>query len=152
MLPVSQEGAAKVGVSLSLEGTQRARGRGRGGQHTRTAEDQACLDALAALLRSDVSGAGRHLSKVSQAALSAHLLPAARALVRASELVLASGPAAARSVELDYVLSPACLLGRCQGTAGSNPCLSSACRHACHDQPAGGAAPAGQPSRARRSG
>ena len=141
-----------MGVSLSLEGTQRARGRGRGGQHTRTAEDQACLDALAALLRSDVPGAGRHLSKVSQAVLAAHLLPAARALVRASELVLASYPAAARSVELDYVLSPACLLGRCQGTAGSSPCRSSACRHACHAEPAGEAAPAEQRSRARRSG
>jgi hypothetical protein len=79
-------------------------------------------------------------------------MPAARALVRAGELVLASDPAAARSVELDYVLSPACLLGLCQGTAGSNPCLSSACRHACHDESAGEATPADQRSRARRSG
>jgi hypothetical protein len=55
-------------------------------------------------------------------------------------------------VELDYVLSPACLLGLCQGTAGSNPCLSSACRHACHDESAGEATPADQRSRARRSG
>jgi hypothetical protein len=59
-----------MGVSLSLEGTRQVRGRSRGGQHTRTAEEQACLDALAAFLRSDVTGAGRCLSKLSRASLA----------------------------------------------------------------------------------
>lgn len=121
-----------MGVSLSLEGTRHVRGRGRGGQHTRSAEEQACLDALAAFLRSDALGAGRCLSKLSRASLASRLLPAARALVRAADLVLSTDAAAIRSVDLDFVLSPACLLGLCHGSAGTNPCLSPGCQHACH--------------------
>jgi hypothetical protein len=134
-----------MGVSLSLEGTRQARSRRHSGQHTRTAEEQACLDALAAFLRSDALGAGRCLSKVSRASLAARLLPAARALARAADLVLASEATAVRSVELDFVLSPACLLGLCEGSAGTSACLSPGCQHGCH-APArpGPARPGGQ--------
>ena len=141
-----------MGVSLSLEGTRQARGRSRGGgQHTRTAEEQACLDALAAFLRSDVTGAGRCLSKLSRASLASRLLPAARALARAADLVLASDAADIGSVELDFVLSPACLLGMCTGSAGISPCSSPVCQHGCHSRPSGEpAVPADQVSRSRR--
>jgi len=136
-----------MGVSLSLEGTRQARGRSRGGQHSRTAEEQACLDALAAFLRSDVTGAGRCLSKLSRASLASRLLPAARALARAADLVLASDAAAIRNDEPDFVLSPACLLGMCGGSVGIAPCSSPVCQHGCHSSPANG--PAG-PSRSKR--
>ncbi len=140
-----------MGVSLSLEGTRQARGRSRGGQHTRTAEEQACLDALAAFLRSDATGAGRCLSKLSRASLASRLLPAARALARAADLVLASDAAAIRSAELDFVLSPACLLGVCAGSAGIAPCSSPACQHLCHASPSAGLEePADQAARTRR--
>ncbi len=121
-----------MGVSLSLDGSRRAHSRKRGGQHARTTEEQACLDALAAFLRSDAMGAGRCLSKVSRTALATRLLPAAKALARAADLVLASDPAAVRAVELDFVLSPACLLGLCEGSAGTSGCDSPACQHGCH--------------------
>jgi hypothetical protein len=140
-----------MGVSLSLEGTRPARGRNRVGQHTRTAEEQACLDALAAFMRSDVTGAGRCLSKLSRASLASRLLPAARALARAADLVLASDAAAIRSMELDFVLSPACLLGVCNGSAGVAPCTSPACQHGCHSSPTDELTePADQIPRARR--
>jgi hypothetical protein len=137
-----------MGVSLSLEGFPQAGGRRRPGQHTRTAEEQACLDALAAFLRSDALGAGRCLSKVSRASLASRLLPAARALARAADLVLASDPAAIRSVELDFVLSPACLLGLCNGSAGTSSCMSPSCQHDCH-QEAEAAGTAGQAAGSR---
>jgi hypothetical protein len=121
-----------MGVSLSLEGTRQARGRKRGGQHTRTAEEQACLDALAAFLRSDTAGAGRCLSKVSTLGLASRLLPAAQALARAADLALASDASAISPVNLDFVLSPACLLGLCDGLAGASVCQSPACQHGCH--------------------
>jgi hypothetical protein len=124
-----------MGVSLSLESTRQVRTRKRGGQHTRTAEEQACLDALAAFLHSDPVSAGRYLSKIPRASLAARLLPAARALARAADLVLASDPDAARSVELDFVLSPACLLGLCRAGADGSSCRSAACQHECHSQP-----------------
>ena len=66
-----------MGVMLSLEGDKPARARRRRGQHSRTTEDQACLDALAAFLRSDATSAGRSLSRVSRAAVAARLLTAA---------------------------------------------------------------------------
>jgi hypothetical protein len=140
-----------MGVSLSLEGTRQVRGRSRGGQHTRTAEEQACLDALAAFLRSDVTGAGRCLSKLSRASLASRLLPAALALARAADLVLASDASVISSVELDFVLSPACLLGMCTGSAGVAPCSSPSCQHGCHSLPPGGlAVPADHFSHSRR--
>jgi hypothetical protein len=123
-----------MGVSLSLDGSRQGRGRSRSGQHTRTAEEQASLDAFAAFLRSDAQGAGRCLSKVSRAHLESRLLPAARALARAADLVLASDSSAVHSAELDFVLSPACLLGLCDGSAASNPCISPSCQCSCHAQ------------------
>ncbi|HTZ91938.1 MAG TPA: hypothetical protein VMB74_06050 [Streptosporangiaceae bacterium] len=140
-----------MGVSLSLDGSRQGRGRSRAGQHTRTPEEQACLDALAAFLRSDAQGAGRCLSKVSRAHLESRLLPAARALARAADLVLASDPSAAHNVELDFVLSPQCLLGLCAGAAASNPCTSPSCQHICHAQPADAyVSPAAHAPRPRR--
>jgi len=140
-----------MGVSLSLEGSRQGRGRSRGGQHTRTAEEQACLDAFAAFLRSDAQGAGRCLSRVSKTSLESRLLPAARALARAADLVLASDPSAIHGAELDFVLSPPCLLGLCNGSAANNPCSSPSCQHSCHAQPTDGSArPAGQLTRPRR--
>jgi hypothetical protein len=125
-----------MGVMLSLEGNRQIRRRRRG-QHSRTTDDQACLDALAAFLRSDAAGAGRSLSRVSREALAVRLLPAARALAQAADLVLTERAPAGVSVELDYALSPACLLGMCTGSAAANPCTgnpcaSAACQHACH--------------------
>lgn len=145
-----------MGVMLSLEGDKPDRARRRRGQHTRTTEDQACLDALAAFLRSDATSAGRSLSRVSRAALAARLLPAAKALAQAASQVLTDPAAAGRSVELDLVLSPACLLGMCTGSAAANPgttspCSLPACQHSCHSGPrtqtysAGIAGHAGQP-------
>ena len=148
-----------MGVMLSLDQEQRQIGgrraaemrlrrsaaptrlrRGRRGQHTRTTEDQACLDALAAFLRADAPTAGRCLSKLSADNLTARLLPAARALAQAASLMLAESPEAGRRVELDYVLSPACLLGTCAGPAagtpgGTVPCSSTECQHSCHGRP-----------------
>jgi hypothetical protein len=127
-----------MGVMLSLEGgTHQARGSRRRGQHSRTTEDQACLEALAAFLRCDATSAGRCLSRVSKASLAARLLPAARALAQAADLVLADQPGSSRSVEIDYALSPACLLGMCTGSAAGNPCTtipctSPTCQHSCH--------------------
>ena len=143
-----------MGVSLSLDGSRAGRSRSRGGQHTRTAEEQACLDALAAFLRSDAEGAGRCLSKVSRTHLASRLLPAARALARAADLVLSSDPSAIDSAEPDFVLSPSCLLGLCAGAAASNPCASPNCQHFCHSQPAADfTGPAGHlPGQRPRSG
>ncbi len=129
-----------MGVTFSLEGAPRARGwsrRGRRGQHARTSEDQVYLEALAAFLRSDATSAGRCLSKVPKANLAARLLPAARALARAADLVLANQAQAGQQVELDYALSPTCLMGMCTGSAAGNlgttsPCASSWCQHSCH--------------------
>ncbi len=126
-----------MGVMLSLEGTQQARGRRRRGQHSRTTEDQACLEALAAFLRSDATSAGRSLSRVSKASLAARLLPAARALVQAADLVLADRPAGGRAVEIDYTLPPDCLLEMCTGWSdgkppATSPCTSLTCQHSWH--------------------
>jgi hypothetical protein len=120
-----------MGVMLSLEGDRQARSRRRRGQHSRTSEDQACIEALAAFLRSDAMSAGRCLSRVSRVSLATRLLPAAKALVEASELVLAERPSPGRAVEIDYSLSPICLLGMCGGSNPS-PCTSSTCQHFCH--------------------
>jgi hypothetical protein len=125
-----------MGVSLSLDGTRQPRTRRRGGQHSRTTEEQACLDALAALLRFDAPGASRCLSKVSRLGLASRLVPAAQALARAADLELASDASAIRGGESDFVLSPACLLGLCDGVDGTSVCRSPACQHACHT-PAG---------------
>ena len=121
-----------MGVSLSLEGPRQARVRRRGGQHTRTAEEQACLDAFAAFLHADPLSAARHLSRVSEEGLATRLLPAARALTRAVALVLASEQAAIGNATSDFVMSPMCLMGRCRGSAMTSPCPSLQCQCECH--------------------
>jgi hypothetical protein len=129
-----------MGVMFSIEGARSASGRRRRGQHSRTSEDQACLDALAAFLRADATSAGRSLSKVSKDILAVRLLPAARALAQAAGQVLTEQAAAGHAVDFDYALSPACLLGMCTGSAAGNPCTTSpcssrTCQHSCHGRP-----------------
>lgn len=60
----------------------------RRGHHTRTPEDQACLDAFAAVLRYDPSGAGRYLSRLEPGVLAERLRPAVQALAEAVESAL----------------------------------------------------------------
>jgi hypothetical protein len=126
-----------MGVMLSLEEGRQDRGRRRRGQHSRTMEDQACLDALAAFLRSDATSAGRCLSRVSRISLASRLLPAVLALVHAADHLLSEQRPADLRVELDYALSPACLVGMCTGSSPGNPgttapCGSPTCQHSCH--------------------
>jgi len=127
-----------MGVMLSLEVGRQDRGRRRRGQHSRTVEDQACLDALAAFLRSDATSAGRCLSRVSRIGLASRL-PAVLALVRAADQLLSEQGSADLRVELDYALSPACLVGMCTASSPGNPgatapCGSPTCQHPCHDR------------------
>jgi hypothetical protein len=146
-----------MGVMLALD-KPRARLRRRG-QHTRTPEEQACLDAFAAFLRYDAPSAGRSLSRLATTVLASRLLPAARALADAVDLVLAeqplaaplaaplgydaaafssaagdggTGPPGARTVAVNFTVSPACLLGVCH----DGGCRSPLCEHACHSRPA----------------
>jgi hypothetical protein len=81
-----------MGVMLTLDKPM-ARLRRRG-QHTRTPEEQACLDAFAAFLRYDAPSAGRSLSRLATTVLASRLLPAARALADAADAVLAEQPVA----------------------------------------------------------
>jgi hypothetical protein len=150
----------------------------RRGQHTRTPEEQACLDAFAAFLRYDAPSAGRSLSRLATTVLASRLLPAARALADAVDVVLAeqplaaplaydaavcdapardspardspardsparglpaparpargAGPPGARTVALNFTVSPAFLLGVCR----DGGCRSPLCEHACHSRPA----------------
>ena len=76
-----------MGVMLVLDAPRPARSRRRG-QHTRTPEDQACLDAFAAFLRYDPSGAGRCLSRLEPAVLAERLRPAVQALADAVDSAL----------------------------------------------------------------
>jgi hypothetical protein len=144
-----------MGVMLALD-KPRARLRRRG-QHSRTPDEQACLDAFAAFLRYDAPSAGRSLSRLAATVLESRLLPAARALADAVDLVLAeqtlaapvtydtavgtiardspvgrTGPPGARTVALNFTVSPACLLGACR----DGGCRSPLCEHACHSRPA----------------
>jgi hypothetical protein len=147
-----------MGVMLALDQRQ-ARARRRA-QHRRTPEEQACLDAFAAFLRYDAPGAGRCLSRLATTVLAGKLLPAARALADAVDIVLseetllassgyapsdalsadrervatsglAAGMAPAnRNVALNFTVSPACLLGMCR--SGESGCSSPLCEHDCH--------------------
>ena len=119
-----------MGVMLALD-KPRARLRRRG-QHTRTPEEQACLDAFAAFLRYDPPSAGRSLSRLATTVLASRLLPAALALADAVDLVLAGQPPGARTIALNFTVSPACLLGVCR----DGGCRSPLCEHACHSRPA----------------
>jgi hypothetical protein len=154
-----------MGVMLALD-KPRARLKRRG-QHTRTPEEQACLDAFAAFLRYDAPSAGRSLNRLATTVLASRLLPAARALADAVDVVLAeqplaaplahdaagyaaaraapgrdspgrdsparrTGPPGARTVALNFTVSPTCLLGACR----DGGCRSPLCEHACHSRPA----------------
>jgi hypothetical protein len=76
-----------MGVMLVLDAPRPARPRRRG-HHNRTPEDQACLDAFAAVLRYDPSGAGRCLSRLHPAVLAERLRPAVQALANAVDTAL----------------------------------------------------------------
>jgi hypothetical protein len=93
-----------MGVMLTLD-KPIARLRRRG-QHTRTPEEQACLDAFAAFLRYDAPSAGRSLSRLATTVLASRLLPAARALADAVDLVLADQPLAVQSVSALPMTAP----------------------------------------------
>jgi hypothetical protein len=143
-----------MGVMLALDGQGQTRSRRRG-QHKRSTEEQACVDAFAAFLRYDAPGAGRCLSKVGATMLAGRLLPAARALAEAIDMVLteelraaaagagawpqsparAAGQIAAeRTIRVDFTVSPACLLGVCR--TDGHACSSRQCEHDCHGGPA----------------
>jgi hypothetical protein len=119
-----------MGVTLSLDGGRRQAKPRRRGQHTRTAEEQACMDAFAALLRSDAAGAARFLSRVTKGTLGSRVLPAAKSLAEAADLMLAVQPEP-RHVEIDLSLSAACLTGQ-RRPAACELCLSPTCQHDCH--------------------
>lgn len=119
-----------MGVMLSLDGPRQ--GRGRKGQHSRTPDEQACIDAFAAFLNYDASRAGRCLSRVGRRVLAAKLRPAARALADAADLLLADGPKPGKTIQLNFTVSPQCLLGQCRGVGGSAECRSRWCEHDCH--------------------
>jgi hypothetical protein len=118
-----------MGVMLVLEQPRHLRSRRRG-HHTRSRDEQACLDAFAAFLRYDASGGGRCLSRLGAAVLVGKLRPAARALASAVDVVLGEGGAPCSDVLLDFTVSPACLLGQCR--SGERGCQSTLCEHDCH--------------------
>jgi hypothetical protein len=167
MYPWSVLGGAVMGVMLALDQRQ-ARARRRA-QHRRTPEEQACLDAFAAFLRYDAPGAGRCLSRLATTVLAGKLLPAAKALADAVDIVLgeetllaSSGYAqsdalsagrervaagmvqANRNVTLNFTVSPACLLGMCR--SGESGCSSPLCEHDCHCRQHAAAGRAGRPA------
>jgi hypothetical protein len=145
-----------MGLMLTLDGPRQPRARHHG-QHKRSPEEQVCVDAFAAFLRYDAAGAGRCLSRVCATVLAGRLLPAAKALAEAINIVLAAelragawpavpaqadetvaamqaftaGQIAAEgTVMLDFTVSPTCLLGMCR--AGQGDCSSPLCEHDCH--------------------
>jgi hypothetical protein len=126
-----------MGVMLSLTGPgQSARLRQprsrRHGQHARNPSDQACLDAFAAFLRDDASGAGRCLSRVARRVLAARLLPAAVALAEAADTVLAGQSPDRRGAGASFTVSSACLIGRCTARLDGPGCELARCEHDCH--------------------
>lgn len=102
------------------------------GQHARSSDDQACLDALAAFLRDDAPGAGRCLSRVAGNVLAGRLLPAAVALAEAADTVLTGESPDCRVVAMNFTVSPACLTGRCRTDPDGPGCDSASCEHDCH--------------------
>jgi hypothetical protein len=115
---------------LSLDRPGPARNR-RQGQHVRNSDDQACLDAFAAMLRYDASGAGRHLSRLAKTVLASRLLPAAVALAEAADTALTTKQRASQA-ENTFTVSVPCLLGQCRGAGHGQGCESAACEHECH--------------------
>jgi hypothetical protein len=119
-----------MGVMLSLDRPGPARSRHQG-QHVRNSEDQACVDAFAALLRYDASGAGRCLSRLAKSVLAGRLLPAAVALTEAADTALARRQRTSE-VDLTFTVSVPCLLGQCRLGGDGPGCESSVCEHDCH--------------------
>ena len=93
MAPLAVRFALDDAQSRDVAASRRGR---RAPSHARTTADQACLDALAALLRGDKAAASRCLARLDPQLLSSRLLPAVQEFGRAAAAVLASGqPAAA---------------------------------------------------------
>jgi hypothetical protein len=129
-------------LSLDRPGLVRSR---RQGQHVRNSDDQACLDAFAAMLRYDSTGAGRYLSRLAKTVLAGRLLPAAVALAEAADTAL-TRKQRAQGAELTFTVSVPCLLAQCRAGGGGRGCESSACEHECHQReraPGGAQAAAG---------
>jgi hypothetical protein len=125
------KGDTNMGVTLAMErsiqpilpeGLRPPRGR-RPGQHARSADDQACLDALAAFLRNDTPGARRCLSRLAKTVLAGRLRPAVVALAEAVDIALTRDMPSGRPVVTELTASPACHNGggpagiRSEGTA-----------------------------------
>jgi hypothetical protein len=89
------------------------------------------VDAFAAMLRYDASGAGRCLSRLARSVLAGRLLPAAVALTEAADTALARRQRA-RGIDLTFTVSVPCLLGQCRLGGDSPSCESSVCEHDCH--------------------
>ena len=153
-----------MGVMLALDPERgqprQARGRHRG-QHERSQEEQACVDAFTAFLRSDSPDTGRCLNRIGTKVLAGRLRPAARALAAAVDAALSDEQPSdqqqpgqnppgqlqpgqlrpgqrlfgqlppAPDVPLNFTVSPACLVGRCR-SGGSSVCGSVLCEHECH--------------------
>ncbi len=140
-----------MGVMLSLNRPgpsgklMQPRGR-KHGQHARNPADQACMDAFAAFLRDDASGAGRCLSRMAKRVLAARLLPAAVALAEAADTVLTGQSPACQVVGVNFTVSPACLIGRCRARLDGPGCDTAACEHDCHSQVRQDAWQAGAPA------
>jgi hypothetical protein len=124
---------------LSLDGlAQSARRRPpwdrKHGQHARNSDDQACVDAFAAFLRADASGAGRCLGRMARKVLASRLLPAAVALAEATGTVLARQAPDCPAEPINFTVSPACLIGRCRAWPDGPGCDSLGCEHDCHSE------------------
>jgi hypothetical protein len=124
-------------LSLDRPGPARSR---RQGQHVRNSDDQACMDAFAAMLRYDATGAGRYLSRLAKTVLAGRLLPAAVALAEAADTALTKKQRASQA-ELTFTVSVPCLLGQCRVAGDGRGCEASTCEHECHhrERSSGGA-------------
>jgi hypothetical protein len=133
-----------MGVMLSLDRPGPARSR-RQGQHVRNSDDQACVDAFAAMLRYDATGAGRYLSRLARTVLAGRLLPAAVALAEAADTALTKNQRVSQA-EPTFTVSVPCLLGQCRIAGDGQGCEASTCEHECHHRerlPGGARAAAG---------
>jgi hypothetical protein len=120
-----------MGVMLSLDRQAPARSR-RQGQHARSSEGRAGLNASAGFLRRDAAGSGRHLSRLAMAVLAGRRQPAARPPLAGAARLARTRRRRARHVDLALTVSVPCLLGHCQVTGDGPGCQSGACAHDCH--------------------
>ena len=124
-------------LSLDRPGAARSR---RQGQHVRNSDDQACMDAFAAMLRYDATGAGRYLSRLAKTVLAGRLLPAAVALAEAVDTALTHKERASQA-KSTFTVSAPCLLGQCRFPGDGPGCESAACEHECHHRERSSAGP-----------